>query len=203
MVHSGFYGTYSKIRDLVRTRMDALIAKHSTAPILITGHSLGGALAVLAAVDIKPRHPSAIIRLYTFGQPRVGDTKFANYVMNLFPESYIRVTHSDDTVVHSPALIAGFKHGGNEVWYEATSHNGIYKECPNFAYIKENADCSNSLWLKTGISAHLKYLGYSVSGQCIRNQPSGTLAISGPTVQLMLAGPENIKHHHKHHHDSE
>ena len=49
--------------------------------IKVTGHSLGGALAALAAryiqMDIIPGHPERIY-LLTFGQPRTGDEKWAS-----------------------------------------------------------------------------------------------------------------------------
>jgi triacylglycerol lipase len=48
--------------------------KYPTAEIFVTGHSLGGALAVLAAVDIKHNiSPESEVILYTYGQPRVGN----------------------------------------------------------------------------------------------------------------------------------
>jgi predicted lipase len=41
--------------------------------MIVNGHSLGGALAILAAVDIK-LHFGRVNSVYTFGQPRVGNS---------------------------------------------------------------------------------------------------------------------------------
>jgi predicted lipase len=48
----------------------------------VTGHSLGGALALLGAIDIKMYFGihSKLMKLYTFGQPRVGDKAFSDWV---------------------------------------------------------------------------------------------------------------------------
>ena len=61
--------------------MRTLIAAHPNTPILITGHSLGGALAVLSALDIKKELMfNETISLYTFGAPRVGNDEFSDHV---------------------------------------------------------------------------------------------------------------------------
>ena len=43
----------------------------------VAGHSLGGALATLAALDIKRKLPGLKLRVYTFGSPRTGNHAFA------------------------------------------------------------------------------------------------------------------------------
>lgn len=76
-VHSGFQDVYECVRDsVVATLPTATIGCDQ---ILITGHSLGAALAVLAAPDIGQAMPPNTIepRLVTFGGPRVGLTDFA------------------------------------------------------------------------------------------------------------------------------
>eukprot|EP00499_Haloplacidia_sp_CaronLabIsolate_P013093 CAMPEP_0196769550 /NCGR_PEP_ID=MMETSP1104-20130614/605_1 /TAXON_ID=33652 /ORGANISM="Cafeteria sp., Strain Caron Lab Isolate" /LENGTH=925 /DNA_ID=CAMNT_0042139645 /DNA_START=107 /DNA_END=2884 /DNA_ORIENTATION=+ len=103
--------------------------------VLMVGHSLGGALAVLAAYFFTmPTHNHPILEdgepllrdpiVYTFGQPRVGDGAF-------FDEYYTRVTttwrvvHSTDVVARIPPLSWSarrskdddFYHVGREVWY--------------------------------------------------------------------------------------
>lgn len=41
--------------------------------VLFTGHSLGGALATLATLDLKRRHPGTKVTMYNYGSPRVGN----------------------------------------------------------------------------------------------------------------------------------
>ena len=142
----------------------------------MTGHSLGGALAVFAALDIKTSFKSAgEVTLYTYGQPRVGNEAFSDYIFSVLNKSYVRVTHYDDTVAHVPPRISGFKHAGTELWFVNKEMDAEKKECINSAYQEESKECSNSFWLKTGIWSHVNYMGIEVSGICDRRQPGGTL----------------------------
>jgi predicted lipase len=45
--------------------------------LLPPGHSLGGAIASLAALELAKHFPSSQLHVYTFGQPRVGNRCFA------------------------------------------------------------------------------------------------------------------------------
>ena len=66
-VHGGFLKAYElqAVQDLT-----AAVRRQRVGRLLVTGHSLGAALATLAAVDTTPA------RLVTFGSPRVGDDAF-------------------------------------------------------------------------------------------------------------------------------
>lgn len=64
-VHRGFVGALDRVWSQIEGQLDGL-----DMPVLYTGHSLGGALATLAA---SRRPPDT---LYTFGSPRVGDKEF-------------------------------------------------------------------------------------------------------------------------------
>ena len=101
--HSGFKAAYDAVKDQMLRAVMKLINEHSSASVFVTGHSLGGALAVLAALDIKKAIGSRKIHLYTYGQPRVGNSDFADYVFSVLPgDQYIRVVHYDDAVPHLP-----------------------------------------------------------------------------------------------------
>lgn len=178
-VHRGFYEAYRLIQDKVRSTMAELIGYHNTSRILITGHSLGGALAVHAAVDIKTILPEITtgkqIYLYTFGQPRVGDKEFSEYIFSLYPNTYKRVVHADDMVAHLPSKSNDFRHAGNEVWYKKSKWDGKWKECENTPGSAENTGCSQSLWFKWGIDTHVSYFGFRVGGICAKAQPRNSL----------------------------
>lgn len=115
----------------------------------------------------------------------------SNYIFSKIPH-YVRIVHYDDMVAHVPPSISGYRHAGNEVWFKAKAHDGYYYECENVAFTKESGQCSNSLWVKNGISAHKTYLGIAVSGQCTRNQPSGTI-LTESTVDEWQALPPSVQ----------
>lgn len=68
-VHAGFAEAFSRVIVPIRTAL----GEAGPGPLLITGHSLGAALATLVAADLRDRKPALI----TFGSPRVGDADFA------------------------------------------------------------------------------------------------------------------------------
>lgn len=151
---------------------------------MITGHSLGGALATFAALDIKRKiNPSNTIRFITFGSPRTGNQVFTDYVMTIFPDgAYQRVTHYTDIVVQAPPRQMGFNHAGNEVWYY-NSNDSNYKICENNAGSSENLLCADSYIFTTGIDAHLHYLGHPISAMCTI---SGKREIIAPQQTVFL-----------------
>lgn len=116
-VHSGFYTAYTAVSWACLRALEPLLAKYPTASLMITGHSLGGALATFAAIDIKRslNLDGHAVHFYTFGSPRTGNQAFTDYVMTLMPD-YNRVTHYTDLVVQVPPRQMGFNHAGNEAW---------------------------------------------------------------------------------------
>lgn len=82
-VHTGFLYAYNVVASTVLRLVKAQSAAHPSYTIIVTGHSLGGAVAALAAVSIKSALPSSNLKLYTYGQPRTGNAAFATYVEQL------------------------------------------------------------------------------------------------------------------------
>jgi triacylglycerol lipase len=91
--------------------------------IVLTGHSLGGALALLAAPMLRGAArrvwPEAepIEAVYTFGQPRVGDARFARSYDSQFKYGTWRFVNEEDPVPRLPGVLAGFRHCGNEAFF--------------------------------------------------------------------------------------
>src|SRR5579872_2966161 len=131
-VHLGFWRAWLSVRD----RVAAFLAERYTpnTTVYFTGHSLGGALAMLAAHWFHDQF-DAIPTTYTFGQPRVGNFHFAaNYDLALRPFTF-RIVHGDDLVPRVPWLLGGYRHAGRELFYIAdTSHasHRSYLSDPSF-----------------------------------------------------------------------
>lgn len=77
-IHKGFYESYNLMKEEVRANAKLLAKKYPSAQFLVTGVSLGGALAAIASYDIKMYLKSQGIvpnyLFYTFGQPRMGNS---------------------------------------------------------------------------------------------------------------------------------
>lgn len=77
LVHMGFQLVYEQVRGTLPPLIAVGCA--GCTRILVTGHSLGAALAVLSALDIAKNIPPNIVpELYTFAGPRTGNPTFAN-----------------------------------------------------------------------------------------------------------------------------
>uniref|UniRef100_A0A1I7S5H6 Lipase_3 domain-containing protein n=2 Tax=Bursaphelenchus xylophilus TaxID=6326 RepID=A0A1I7S5H6_BURXY len=137
-------------------------AKFRTYDIWVTGHSLGGAMASLCAATIAFDYPKASERvvLYTFGEPRVGDKKYADLLDNHIPNSF-RVIHNRDVVVNIPIIHAGhFWHHNTAVFYKNDMQNATdYIECSG-----PDRDCTfKHMRFQTSIEDHLNYFGMRIS----------------------------------------
>lgn len=152
-VHLGFYESFLRVKDDVLKNLNELRKSYPTAKVRVTGHSLGGALALFAALEIE-KNVCDVDVLYTFGQPRVGDEKFAKYVNEEFKGKFnARVTNGRDPVPRVPLQTMGYIHQDSEVFYD----NGKFRECSS----GEDDKCSKKFFLPLNINAHFLYMGYS------------------------------------------
>lgn len=96
-VHKGFKMILMEAWEEIRQQLETI-----SEPLYYTGHSLGGALAVLAA---SLKNPTAV---YTFGSPRMGNAEFVNKTREL---KIYRVVNPRDIVTSVPPL-PGILHVG-------------------------------------------------------------------------------------------
>jgi triacylglycerol lipase len=96
--HAGFTAIYQSARERI---LNAIRRVNSWKQLLITGHSLGGALATLAALDLAVNTPFAAPVMINFGSPRVGDPEFAN-VYNDTIRNSLRMVNLFDPVPRVP-----------------------------------------------------------------------------------------------------
>jgi triacylglycerol lipase len=92
-VHAGFKAALERIKEKLVT---ALSSHAPGLPVWMTGHSLGGALAVLAADELGAKG------VYTFGLPRVGDQAFTGHFNQKFKDRSFRYVDDHDFVTHLP-----------------------------------------------------------------------------------------------------
>lgn len=111
---------YEKILQLYQESDEAqylglhIIKNRCTAPTVdITGHSLGGSIAVLASYDLANTllyigsSNMANIRCYTFGCPRVGSVLFSKSYNRLVPDNFNVINDNDlvPAIPHSPSIL--------------------------------------------------------------------------------------------------
>ena len=81
-VHRGFLRAFNSIFDQLKSKTPYF--KGTKKPVIVCGHSLGGAIATIAAVYLLEAGISQI-NLYTYGSPRVGDSDFAKQFVSRIP----------------------------------------------------------------------------------------------------------------------
>jgi hypothetical protein len=102
-VHRGFYYAFQD----VNARLRQILSPFAGLPVVVTGHSLGGALATIAAAEWSGQVPVA--RVYTYGQPAVGTDGFVKFIDRNYSNRFYRLVNDNDAVARVPP---GYQHVG-------------------------------------------------------------------------------------------
>jgi len=110
-VHRGFLKAYRSVAGQIRE----ILKDNGITHVWITGHSLGGAMAVLCALDLDAFDGIEVRGVITFGQPLLLEPKFARSANTQLYGKFLRIIHRDDIV---PCVVPGLRGGGSYVWFQ-------------------------------------------------------------------------------------
>ena len=155
-VHYGFYRSALGVSNRTIDTVKALKKLYPTYSVVVTGHSYGASCAQLIAMELERN--GIQVKLYDYGQPRVGDGRYAAFADTIISE-YWRATHNKDTVPHVPPEALSYLHSCREVFEDSS---GKLTQCS--ATNCEDPKCADQYSLvQTNTDDHSYYLGHRVS----------------------------------------
>ncbi|TYK07174.1 putative Triacylglycerol lipase [Cucumis melo var. makuwa] len=190
----------------VKLQLRRLLMEHRNAKFVVTGHSLGGALAILfPTVLVLHKEMEIMGRLlgvYTFGQPRVGNKQLGQfmepYLVNPIPR-YFRVVYCNDIVPRLPydnkAFL--FKHFGVCLYYDSLFIEHKVDEEPNKNFLGIRyliPEYLNALWelLRSLLMGYTHGPEYKEGWFCILAWKEEPIPLKIPTiVHLARQGQAN------------
>jgi hypothetical protein len=156
-VHYGFYNSALGVVNKTIESVKSLKVKYPSYSVMVTGHSYGAACGQLLAMELVKKGIN--VKLYNYGQPRVGDSNYAAFV-NTKIDEYYRTTHNKDVVPHVPPIeVLGYLHSCREIFENSSGELTICS-----ASNCEDSTCADQFSLtQTNIDDHSYYLGHRVS----------------------------------------
>ncbi|ETI28847.1 hypothetical protein G647_01299 [Cladophialophora carrionii CBS 160.54] len=126
-VHSGFMTSWRNTRCIVVPHVEKALRDNPGYKLVLVGHSLGGAVAALASLEMQARGWDPHVT--TFGEPRIGNLALNRFIDKRFnldstnPETlkYRRVTHVDDPVPLLPLEEWGYRMHAGEIFISKPS----------------------------------------------------------------------------------
>ncbi|CAH2035771.1 unnamed protein product [Thlaspi arvense] len=129
----------------IRQKLREMLARNKNLKFILTGHSLGGAIAALfpaiLAIHGEDELLDKLEGVYTFGQPRIGDEEFGEYMKNVMRKhgiEYERFVYNNDMVTRVPfddKILFGFKHYGSCNYFNSLYKGKVREDAPNANYM--------------------------------------------------------------------
>ena len=116
-IHSGFANAFQQAKSTVDSILNRIQAKQKQ--LWITGHSLGGALAVIAGAAYQRDH--SIAGVYTYGQPKLAVSGITDIYHSKLDGRYNRFVNHEDVV---PQVPPGYEHFGKLTWFNRHGQTG-------------------------------------------------------------------------------
>lgn len=179
-VHEGFLVALDAAWDQLVGPM--ALAAGQGKRLWLCGHSLGGALAVLAShrllhegvTDGGAKVMPSLGPVYTFGQPRVGDPAFAREVDQHLGSRYFRSVNNRDSVPLVPPTPMGYEHAGHVLYFNEFGRFVMdpptwYRNLDKLEYRREEIPDA----LKQAVSDHSMAFYVRLHGQLLHIESSG------------------------------
>lgn len=117
-VHQGFYKRFSDLEPQIFPTLESLMEVFPNYKLLVTGHSMGGSLAILTGLEFALMGYDPLIVAY--GNPKVSNALLSDYMDSLFLTDHIErviqeeheLTSGCIRVVHNGDLVPMFPPGG-------------------------------------------------------------------------------------------
>lgn len=166
MIHRGFwnYTLNTFVNVGVWLASWAAIPKKQ---IILTGHSLGAAAAVIQACFLH-QQGFEIGGVYTFGEPRGGNGQFARYADNAFGDVHYRHVNGLDGVPMIPFWHWGYRHCGQR-FYFSTTQQRLVRNAPLCQMVIEHLPILLTKPWKWGLYKFLDHPVYLYVAACERN----------------------------------
>ncbi|KAJ7187637.1 alpha/beta-hydrolase [Mycena pura] len=149
-VHSGFQDTFQRTADGILADVNLALNSTGVTKVVVTGHSLGAALATMTGAMLKlSLDPSIDVVVTTFGLPRGGNKAWADFLDSNVGVTF--VTNQNDPVPIVPPLILGFTHSSGEIHIVDSSQQNLVS-CPG--HDNEHCVTGHSL-LDSSVANHL------------------------------------------------
>jgi pimeloyl-ACP methyl ester carboxylesterase len=136
-VHAGFLKQYKAMRLKILDRLPLMSNRITN--ILVTGHSLGGALATMFATEMAYIAPTIDVKCIVFASPRVGDRGFTRQIEWMRNLSILRINHTYDIIPYVPSF--GFVHtplllylcpSRRLAWYDFQKRHSVHEMYKTF-----------------------------------------------------------------------
>lgn len=109
-IHEGFYDSFCEFKKILDTK---LVMLKSKSKVIVTGHSRGGALAVLCARHFMKNRDFKYLECIVYGCPHIGNKAFADEYELIVPHT-ISIHYQWDLVTELPPEAIGYYAVGNQ-----------------------------------------------------------------------------------------
>ncbi|WFD27638.1 hypothetical protein MNAN1_002639 [Malassezia nana] len=160
-IHAGFQDAYLSVAESTIEQVYYYMRVKNDNRVTTTGHSLGAAMALLAAMDYNKRLDHGVHRSLVFGLPRVGNPEFADSVDKQIGGKFYYAVNGGDWVPHVPFRDWNYQHPSGQVWINPANSDS-WKFYPG----EENHWGANTVDLSfTNLTDHHGYYFHTAVGE--------------------------------------